>query len=770
MSKSTFSKISAVLSLFFLLVLGLLLSPQATKAQTPTPTPDLPAGNIIARSGDAYVAFDSATQVWEIGTDGIRRRMDYDANVGYRVISLKNKLTNREWLATGSTTSAELRMRIDGQEVTGAASDFIFQNYSVRQQTNGALELIVSFQRLTLTVHLHYVVYPKTNVIEQWAVLENSGFTTVKSLTALDSISLALRPSPDPLTLYWVQGVSPSPTDLKRAQPVPNLRLRSVRLNERVGQTIESLARSSEESMGWFALVSPSLRDGLFGGIEWSGAWQLRAERLSGQTTLRAGLDHIYLDLEPRQTFESPRRFLGFFRGGVEDAAFASHTFARNYLLREHPANFPWTQFNTWFAYYTDIDEERLRRDVDNAAAMGLEAFVIDAGWYEGSPRIADFSFGLGTWRENREKFPSGLAAFSDYVHSKGMKFGLWVEPERVDMDYVLNKREIPVEWLAPGADQPRELPEGAAWAAQVCLGNPKARAWIKDWLSRIIRDYQVDWLKWDNNIWMSCDPPDQPGHGNYDHIKGLYEILDYLRVEFPNLIIENCASGGNRMDYALMRRTDIAWLSDETDPSYRVRYHAFGASYVFPPEYLNSFIVESWFEHLEIARNDPAILRGWLRSRMLGAFGISTSTVEWDKDFRDAVALEIHRYKSVRDIMAHGREFRLLPQSDLSLPLLEPPTEPEAIEFFDAITRRGVVFLFKGAVPWTQRRVVLQGLSANTVYDVRSADGIINVRQTGRVLMTQSMSFSYEQEHPSTMLFIQPAPTGALPDPTPKP
>lgn len=762
--------VARVLSRVLILSLGLFLSPQIAQAQTPTLVPDLPIGRIIARSGDAYIAYDENTLTWEIGTDGIRRRMDYDSNVGYRVISLKNKLTNREWLAVDGGTSAELRMRIDGQEITGVANDFIWQEYSVQRQSNGALELIVSFKHKSLLVHLHYMTYPQTSVIEQWAVIENSSRVTSYNLTALDSISLALRPSADPLTLYWVQGVSPTLADLKRAQPVPNLRLRSIRLNERVGQTIESLVRSSEESMGWFTLVSPTLREGLFGGIEWSGAWQLRAERLNGQTTLRAGLEKINLDLASRDKFESPRRFLGFYRGGVEDAANTSHIFARSYLLRLPPANFPWTQFNTWFAYYTNLDEERLRRELDNAAAIGLEAFVVDAGWYEGSPARADFSFGLGTWRENREKFPSGLAAFSDYVHSKGLKFGLWVEPERVDMHYVLNEHEIPLAWLAPGAEQPRELPEGAAWTAQVCLGNSEARAWIKDWLTRLIRDYRVDWLKWDNNIWMSCDPPNEPGHGNYDHVKGLYEILDYLRAEFPNLIIENCASGGNRMDYALMRRTDIAWLSDATDPSYRVRYHVFGASYVFPPEYLNTFLVESWFEHLADTQNDHAVLRDWLRSRMLGAFGISVKTLDWSDEFRKAVALEIQRYKSARGIIAHGREYRLLPQSDLSLPLLEPPTEPDAIEFYDAASQRGVVFLFRGSVPWAERRVVLRGLSPNTIYDIQSADGVINLRQTGRVLTSQSIIFSYTQDHPSTMLFIQPAPPSATVAPTPRP
>lgn len=756
-------------TLLWIAALVVIASPPQLQAQTPTPTNEI-VGKTIAQSGDAYIAYDTATRTWEIGTAGIRRQMNYDPKIGYRLISLKNKLTNREWLAPGSGTSAELRMRLDGQEITGAASDFVFQGYTTRQHSDGSLELQVFFTRRALTVYLHYVTFPQTSVIEQWAVLENNSTSPVRNLTALDSISFALRPSADPLTLYWVQGVSPTLADIKRAQPVPALRLSSIRLTDRVNQTLDSSARSSEETMGWFALTAPNLREGLFGGIEWSGAWQMQTKRLNDQTELRAGLDQIHLDLAPHQSFESPRRFLGFFRGGVEDAAYASHAFARTFLLRPRPAGFPWAQYNTWFAYYTDLDEERLKGEVDNAAAMGLEAFVIDAGWYEGSPQVADFSYGLGTWRENRAKFPSGLEAFSNYVHSKGLKFGLWVEPERVDMEYVLKQHEIPLAWLAPGAEQPRELPEGTAWTAQICLGHPEARAWIKNWLTRLIRDYQLDWLKWDNNIWMSCDPENQPGHANYDHVKGLYEILDYLRAEFPQLIIENCASGGNRMDYALMRRTDIAWLSDETDPSYRVRYHMFGASYPFPPEYLNSFFVDSWLEPLETAEHDPAILRGWLRSRMLGAFGISAPTLDWSNAFRNEVIAEIQRYKNVRDLITQGREFRLLPQSDLSLPLLEPPTEPDAIEFYNASSQKGVVFLFRGTVPWAERRVVMRGLSPNLVYDIQSADGLINLRQSGRQLMSQSISFTYEKERPSAMLFIQPAPAGATADPMPKP
>lgn len=758
-AESTYNQ--AMTKLFWRVLLGLMVllvaSPEFNPAQAQTPTPEPLPGQVLASSGDAYIAYDQAKQIWEIGTDRIRRRMEYSPGAGYRLTSLKHKTTNREWLAPGGGASAELRLVIAGQIVTGASRDFQLRSFSTQTNPDGSVELRVSLANTMLIAHLHYLAFPRTSVIEQWVEIENISGRVLRDLDGLDSISSGMRPSPDALTLFWVQGVSPSVANPQDKQPVPALRLQSLRLDEGVEKIIRSGARASEEAMGWFALVAPGLREGIFGGLKWSGLWQLRARREAGQTTLHAGLDQLHHDLAPGETFQSPRRFLGFFRGGIDDAAFATHTFARGYLLRPLPANFPYTQYNTWFAYYTDFDETRLRREVDTAAMLGLEVFVLDAGWYEGSIPGADFSFGLGTWREHREKFPSGLKAFSDYVHSKGMQFGLWVEPERIETQYIGLGKSVPVEWVSPATNWFGELPEGATRTTQICLGNAAAREWVKNWLARLIRDYHVDWLKWDNNIPLSCDPPGTPGYGNYAHVLGLYEVLDYLRAEFPRVIIENCASGGNRMDYALMRRTDIAWLSDETDPSYRVRYHTIGASFPFPPDHLNSFIVESWFEPMERGAEDPALMRAWLRSRMLGAFGISVNTREWNREFRDNVTLEIQRYKTVRDIIAKGRLYHLLPQSDLSLPMLQPPDEPDAIEFFDTASQRGFVYLFRGSVPWDKRRVILQGLAPNTQYDVTSADGAIALRQTGRQLMSTSITLRYPPEHPSIMLFINP-------------
>ncbi len=736
------------------------LSTATTAQAQPSSLPSL-EDKIIARSGDAYIAYDAETLTWEIGTAGIARRMDFDSDGGYHLAAFVNKATKREWLAPGSGASAELHLILNGEEIVGTSRDFQFNHFSTAMNRDKSLELHIGLARDHLHVDFTYIAYPGTSVIEQWTTLVNTGSETIENLTALDSFSVAVQPSADPLTLYWVQGVSPYFPDQSKTDPVPSLRLRSTQLTEYTQQVIGSNGRSSQESMGWFVLASPALHEGMFGGIEWSGTWQLSAARAKNETEIRAGVAEIRKNITPGEVFESPRRFIGFYRGDLDDAANASHQFARTYLMRPRLANFPWTQYNTWFAYYTDFDETILRREVDTASELGFEIFYVDAGWYEGSPRIADFSFGLGTWRENREKFPSGLRAFSDYVHRKGMRFGLWVEPERIDLRYVGPGKEIPLGWMAPGTDPATAVepgdPNEPASTAQICLGNRDAREWMKAWLSRLARDYQLDWLKWDYNIWMSCDPPDIVGEGNYAHIKGLYEVLDYMHAQFPNLIIEDCASGGNRMDYGLMRRTDIAWLSDETDPSYRVRYHVTGASYPFPPEYLNSWLVDSYFEPLS-QTSDPKIFQGYLRSRMMGAFGISVNTDTLTGAQQAQIVEEMEKYKAERANIAKGKIYRLLPQNDLTVDL-EPPSDPDGAEFYNEATKTGVVFLFQGKTPWDRRRLLLKGLDPNTRYQLTSGDRTISMMRTGQQLMRVGITFTYDASRPSVLLTLAPAP-----------
>jgi hypothetical protein len=315
-----------------------------------------PPGKTLAQSGDAYVAYDDQTLTWEIGTAGIGRRMDYDYGSGLHLASLKNKLTGREWLAPNSGASSELRTELDGQIIEGSAREFTLRDYGVNRRADGSIELEIHLTRGLLVVHLHYAVFPNTSIIDRWVELENSSRNTMRDLTALDFISFSVSPSPDPLTLYWVEGLNPPDSDKTEPHPDPVLALKSAELVEGSAIPIGSNGRSSEDSVGWFVLALPSQNEGLFSGIEWSGAWLMSAGRKNGQTALDAELQGLDRDLAPGEIFESPHRFLGFYRGDLDDASNATHTFVRQYLMRPRPTDWPWTQFNTWFAYYTDLN------------------------------------------------------------------------------------------------------------------------------------------------------------------------------------------------------------------------------------------------------------------------------------------------------------------------------------------------------------------------------------------------------------------------------
>ncbi len=714
-----------------------------------------PVGTILAQSSDTFVAYRARRRLWEIAAPGIHWQAQFVRNKGYRLNRLRNPQTGTEWLAATSATPA-FKIVIGDETITSLSDGWTLLNYAARIQPNQSVELEITLARGAFKTHLHHVTFPGTGFVEQWAVVENAGNATLPALAALDDIMLPLKPSAENLTLYWVQGLDPPGGNVGDPPRVANLKLRSLELTEGISHDLFSTRRSSEENIGWFALHAPNLREGIVGGIEWSGAWWLRASRANTVTSFQAIAEDFRRDLAPGESFETPHRFLGFFEGDLDSAANVTHAFVRQYLMRPQPANFPWAHFNTWFAYYVNLNEETLRREVDVAAELGLEAFCVDAGWYAGSPNDVDFSFGLGTWRENRDKFPSGLAAFADYVHGKGMKFGLWVEPERADLKYAGPGTEIPLEWFSPrtpfDAAPPPDLPQ----SSRIWLGNPAAVEWMKGWLTRIVQEYHVDWLKWDNNLWLSCDPPGETRDAEYAHVRGLYEVFDFLRAQFPALVIENCASGGHRMDFGLLRRTDVQWLADDTEPGFRVRHYMAGASFPFPPEYLNAWIVESWFEHLgEVS--EPGILRAWLRSRMMGAFGISRSLLGLDAGQRAVIAEEIARCKNLRPILKNSQVYRLFPQTELlAPPLLQAPADPDAVEFYDPASRSGVVFLFQGAAAWDNRVVILKGLAPETVYQIESADRSISEQKTGEQLMTEGIGIGYDAGNPSAIISIK--------------
>ncbi|WP_326570859.1 alpha-galactosidase [Actinacidiphila glaucinigra] len=303
----------------------------------------------------------------------------------------------------------------------------------------------------------------------------------------------------------------------------------------------------------------------------------VHAAVLGGGELLRAG----EVRLAPGDTHRTPVCHYAWSGAGLDGLADRFHT-----LLRDrpgHPRRPRPVILNSWEAVYFDHAPERLLRLADRAAEAGVERFVLDDGWFRG--RRSDRA-GLGDWTVDREVWPDGLTPLADHVRSLGMEFGLWVEPEMVNLDSDL-ARQHP-EWvLAPG--------RGAGPAARqqhvLDLSHPGVVAHLLGALDALIGEYGIAYLKWDHNREVHeavNGPADRPvAHAQ---VEALYRLLDTLRQRHPALEIESCASGGGRVDLGILARTDRVWASDCNDPVERQSIQRWTGQ-LLPPELVGAHV-----------------------------------------------------------------------------------------------------------------------------------------------------------------------------------
>ena len=389
-----------------------------------------------------------------------------------------------------------------------------------------------------------------------------------------------------------------------------------------------------------------------------------------------------------------------------------------------------------------------MRREMAYAAAMGVELFVIDAGWYAGADTddTRDFEAGLGTWEADSERFPNGLQSLTTYAHSLGMKFGVWVEPERVDLS-VVGQNGLAESSLAKanGTYQSRNT-------ALVCLAGEAGRQWVLDRLTALIDSVQPDYLKWDNNLWLNCE---REGHdhgasdGNFAHVTALYQMLDTLRRKYPSLMIENCSSGGNRMDFGMLRHTDAAWMDDRTAPSAHVRHNIDGLSLVFPPAYLLSFLTNLDWEPL----HDPPDLPLYVRSRMQGVLGLCFQSALLSDEDRDALSEQIAIYKSLRPTLATATAALLTPQANAY--------QGPAWDVLQETASDGValLFAFDSYNGVNNTLVAPTNLQPDLIYRVTSVDSGMLGDRTGAELMETGIKIVRSPGTAAHVLSLSPLP-----------
>ncbi|MEV6900977.1 alpha-galactosidase [Amycolatopsis sp. NPDC051372] len=311
---------------------------------------------------------------------------------------------------------------------------------------------------------------------------------------------------------------------------------------------------------------------------------------------------------------------------------------------------------NTWEAVYFEHDLDRLLELTELAAKVGVERLVLDDGWFRGR---RDDTAGLGDWTVDRAVWPQGLTPLVERVHALGMEFGLWVEPEMVNLDSD-TAREHP-SWLLGPADL------GASSRNQYSLNiaHPEAYQYLLDSLDALVGEYGVDYLKWDHNREL---------HEAYDRVTGragsraqtlaLYRLLDELRLRHPTLEIESCASGGGRVDLGILGRTDRVWASDCIDPLERQAIQRWTAQLI-PPEVIGSH-VGAERSHTTARMTDLSFR---LVTALFGHAGIEADLTRSTPEELAAFTAWAQLYKEFRPLLHGGRVVRAdLPDADAYL------------------------------------------------------------------------------------------------------
>jgi alpha-galactosidase len=346
--------------------------------------------------------------------------------------------------------------------------------------------------------------------------------------------------------------------------------------------------RLCQTAAPYLCVAPKSGGDGLAVHIATVGNWTIRLRSVEKYffteapfAVLTAGLSdqNLALKLKPGESFALPELLLQRVPGGEPHrAAPALH---RHLLARDlaHQPRKPPVVFNSWFDRYDDIDPIRLRDQAAVAKSLGCEVFVVDAGWFGRAGIRWDRQ--VGCWTEKPDAaFRGRMLDFAHQVRSMGLGFGIWMEPERVSPSAPVAKAHP--DWLIESAaGQPEQQ-------YRLDLENPRARAWIKAEVSRVIRTYGAVWLKVDSNFAPGADAR---GGELSAYFASWWALLDEWRAEHPHCFIEGCSSGAMRLDLSALTHHQAHFLSDNVNPRLQLRYLQ-GTALRVPPSRLTLWTV----------------------------------------------------------------------------------------------------------------------------------------------------------------------------------
>ena len=496
-----------------------------------------------------------------------------------------------------------------------------------------------------LTLELHYYVYPDCDCICRQAKLINSSADPIQ-LERMMSLQLDLPDNGWTISSFhgaWGREMAKTEVPLFAGKFVNESRAGS----------------SSSRANPFFMLHQPDTSETIgdcFGfNLIYSGNHYAAVEvNAYGKTRVVSGInpDGFRYLLDPEESFLSPEAVMTYSPYGFTGQSHNMHRFVREHIVRGSWKKKPRpVLLNSWEASYFNINEGSLVSMAKSGKELGIELFVMDDGWFGDR---SDDTRALGDWHPNPKKLPGGLAGLCKKINDAGLQFGIWVEPEMINVQSRLYEQHP--DWVMSIPGKPHS--EGRNQRI-LDLANPEVVDYIIEKMTEVFSSAPIAYVKWDYNrvfsdVYSPALPAARQGEVAHRYICGLYRAMRTLTERFPDILFEGCASGGNRFDLGILSYFPQIWASDNTDALSRVRIQE-GYSYGYPMNTVSAHV--SACPNHQTMRDTPLETR--FNVAAFGVLGYELDLRDLTAEDRKKVKEQIELYKQWRELLQQGEFYR---------------------------------------------------------------------------------------------------------------
>jgi len=580
----------------------------------------------------------------------------------------------------------------------GNTSTYLYYVSSSTSPVEGGTQTTINLRddKYPVDVTLHYVAYPKENVIKTWSEIKHQEKKPI-ILSTYASTMLYFCRSSYYLTEFssdWAKEARMSSQQLQFGKKVIDTKLGS---------------RAAMHTHPFFEVgldqpVSENQGDVLMGTLGWTGNFRFTFEVDNAGNLRVIPAINPYAsnyELKKDEVFTTPEFIFTLSNQGSSQGSRNLHEWARNYSLKDGKGT-RLTLLNNWENTGFDFNQEILANLMKEAKHLGVDMFLLDDGWFGNKYPRKDDHAGLGDWEVTHSKLPGGVPALVKAAKEAGVKFGIWIEPEMVNPKSELFEKHP--DWAIHDANRKTYYYRNQL---VLDLSNPAVQDYVYGVVENLMKENpEIAFFKWDCNspITNIYSPylKDKQGQLYIDHVRGVYNVMKRVKENYPNVPMMLCSGGGARCDYEALKYFTEFWCSDNTDPVERV-YIQWGFSQFFPAKAMCAHVT-SWNKNTSVKfRTDVASM-----CKLGFDIGLKDMTADELAYCQDAVA----NWKRLQPAIMDGDQYRLVSPYE---------TNHMAVNYVSKDQKKAVLFAYD-VYPRFQEKLInvkLQGLDLNKTYKV---------------------------------------------------